>query len=141
MARNQLHYIVEGPSKHDLFVSLGYGTTETQIRVRFGITMDPNRMISGATVHEVRITGLTREDGSGANASDNRWVRCARPLVVVGGEPLEGPRHMWWNFVHSDPSRIVQASADWEAGRFASVPGETEFIPLPEKRFVAAPFL
>ncbi len=62
-------------------------------------------------------------------------------LVVVGGEPLEGPRHMWWNFVHSDPARIVQASADWEAGRFAPVPGETESIPLPERRFVAPSFL
>jgi len=67
--------------------------------------------------------------------------RDALRLAVVGGAPLDGPRHMWWNFVHSDARRIVQASADWEAGRFAPVPGETEFIPLPEKRFVAAPFL
>ncbi|HSW19506.1 MAG TPA: pirin family protein [Ramlibacter sp.] len=57
-------------------------------------------------------------------------------IAVVGGEPLDGPRHMWWNFVHSDPDRIRQAAADWEAGRFARVPGETEFIPLPEHRFV-----
>nr|WP_236589454.1 pirin family protein [Ramlibacter aurantiacus] len=59
--------------------------------------------------------------------------------VVIGGEPLDGPRHIWWNFVHSSPARIQQAAADWEAGRFAPVPGETEFIPLPEKRFVAPP--
>ncbi len=84
MARNQLHYIVEGPSKHDLFVSLGYGTTETQIRVRFGITMDPNRMISGATVHEVRITGLTREDGSGESWLVRGYIRM-RP----GGQEFE----------------------------------------------------
>lgn len=68
-------------------------------------------------------------------------ARSAVRLVAIGGEPLDGPRHMWWNFVHSQPERIVQASADWEQGRFAPVPGETESIPLPERRFVAPPYL
>jgi len=39
---------------------------------------------------------------------------------------------MWWNFVSSRKERIAQAAADWKAGRFAPVPGETEFIPLPD---------
>ncbi|MBA2963489.1 MULTISPECIES: pirin family protein [Ramlibacter] len=55
-------------------------------------------------------------------------------FVVVGGEPL-GPRYMYWNFVSSSKDRILQASADWEAGRFAGVPGDDEFIPLPPTRF------
>lgn len=55
-------------------------------------------------------------------------------LVLIGGEPLDGPRHLWWNFVSSSRERIEQARADWAAGRFAPVPGETEFIPLPEHR-------
>ena len=59
----------------------------------------------------------------------------AARLVVIGGAPLDGPRHMWWNFVSSRKERIVQAADDWEAGRFDRVPGETEFIPLPERRF------
>lgn len=54
-------------------------------------------------------------------------------LMLLGGAPLEGPRHIWWNFVSSRSERIEQAKADWKAGRFAAVPGETEFIPLPEK--------
>jgi redox-sensitive bicupin YhaK (pirin superfamily) len=53
-------------------------------------------------------------------------------LMLLGGEPLDGPRHIWWNFVSSSKERIEQAKADWKAGRFADVPGETEFIPLPE---------
>jgi len=53
-------------------------------------------------------------------------------LMLIGGEPLDGPRHMWWNFVSSSKDRIEQAKADWKAGRFGQVPGETEFIPLPE---------
>jgi redox-sensitive bicupin YhaK (pirin superfamily) len=52
--------------------------------------------------------------------------------MLLGGEPADGPRHIWWNFVSSSKERIEQAKADWRAGRFAAVPGETEFIPLPE---------
>lgn len=56
----------------------------------------------------------------------------AARLILLGGAPLEGRRHIWWNFVSSSPERIEQATEDWRAGRFASVPGETERIPLPE---------
>ncbi len=51
--------------------------------------------------------------------------------LLLGGEPLEGPRHLWWNFVSSRRERIEQAKEDWSAGRFGAIPGETEFIPLP----------
>ena len=53
-------------------------------------------------------------------------------LLLIGGAPLDGPRHIWWNFVSSRKDRIEQAKDDWKHGRFAPVPGETEFIPLPE---------
>ncbi|TMA57579.1 MAG: pirin family protein [Deltaproteobacteria bacterium] len=53
-------------------------------------------------------------------------------LLLFGGEPLDGPRHVWWNFVSSSRERIEQAKSDWKAGRFAPVPGDSEFIPLPE---------
>jgi hypothetical protein len=56
-------------------------------------------------------------------------------FVVIGGEPLDGPRHLWWNFVSSSKERILQASADWEAQRMGQIPGEHEFIPLPPTRF------
>jgi redox-sensitive bicupin YhaK (pirin superfamily) len=53
-------------------------------------------------------------------------------LMLLGGEPPDGPRNLWWNFVSSSKDRIEQAKADWKAGRFGQVPAETEFIPLPE---------
>jgi redox-sensitive bicupin YhaK (pirin superfamily) len=56
-------------------------------------------------------------------------------LLLLGGEPMDGPRHIWWNFVSSSPERIRQAAEDWKADRFAAVPGETEFIPLPEQPY------
>ncbi len=55
-------------------------------------------------------------------------------IVVLGGAPMDGPRHIWWNFVSSRKERIEQAKADWKAGHFDKVPGdEMEFIPLPDK--------
>jgi hypothetical protein len=53
-------------------------------------------------------------------------------LMLLGGEPMDGPRHIWWNFVSSSKDRIEQAKEDWKLSRFPAVPGETEFIPLPE---------
>jgi len=54
-------------------------------------------------------------------------------IVLVGGAAMDGPRHIWWNFVSSRKERIEAAKADWKAGRFDIVPGdEREFIPLPE---------
>jgi hypothetical protein len=51
--------------------------------------------------------------------------------VVVGGEPLDGPRVIWWNFVASSRDRIEAAKDAWRQQRMGTVPGETEFIPLP----------
>ena len=62
-------------------------------------------------------------------------VRAVGPtrLMVLGGEPLDGPRHIFWNFVSSRQDRIDQAAADWRERRFPGVPGDdVEFIPLPE---------
>jgi len=56
-------------------------------------------------------------------------------LMLFGGDPMEGPRYIWWNFVSSRPERIEQAKQEWARGKFDTVPGdEAEFIPLPEKQ-------
>lgn len=53
-------------------------------------------------------------------------------VMLLGGEPLDGPRYLSWNFVSSSQQRIEQAKQDWLQQRFASVAGDPEFIPLPE---------
>jgi redox-sensitive bicupin YhaK (pirin superfamily) len=58
-------------------------------------------------------------------------ARSAARLMLLGGALLDGPRHVWWNFVSSSHDRIEQAKADWQAGRLPAVPGDSEFIPLP----------
>lgn len=62
-------------------------------------------------------------------------LRAKTPLkaMLLGGEPLDGGRHLWWNFVSSSKERIEQAKLDWVEGRFGQIPGEHEFIPLPDR--------
>jgi hypothetical protein len=52
--------------------------------------------------------------------------------ILFGGAPLDGPRKLWWNFVSSRPERIEEAKRAWAAQAMGQVPGETDFIPLPE---------
>lgn len=58
-------------------------------------------------------------------------------LMALGGETLNGPRYIWWNFVASSEEKIAAAKAawaegDWAHGRFSLPPGDdAEFIPLP----------
>jgi redox-sensitive bicupin YhaK (pirin superfamily) len=69
---------------------------------------------------------------NGAITLHNEEIEPTR-IVPVGGETIDGPRYIWWNFVSSRPERIEQAKADWKSGRFDAVPGDAdEFIPLPD---------
>jgi redox-sensitive bicupin YhaK (pirin superfamily) len=88
------------------------------------------------TEGEVLIAGERFETGSlvvldaGAEAAIS--AESDSCLMLLGGEPMDGERFIWWNFVSSSQERIERAKADWREGRFANVPGESEFIPLPE---------
>jgi len=57
----------------------------------------------------------------------------AARLMLLGGEALDGDRFLWWNFVASERAAIEEAKERWRNGGFGAVPGETEFIPLPEE--------
>ena len=69
------------------------------------------------------------------DAGTRHRLRAKTPLkaMLFGGEPLDGRRHMWWNFVSSSKERIEQAKRDWDEGRFGLIPGDSEErIPLPQ---------
>ncbi len=68
--------------------------------------------------------------GASADISAPQGARCA----VIGGEPLDGPRYLWWNFVSSSKERMERAKEDWAQQRMGQIDGEHEFIPLPERR-------
>jgi len=64
-------------------------------------------------------------------------------FMLIGGDRLEKPRHMWWNFVSTSPELIENAREDWRRGNFIAIPNETGFVPLPEGNFpkpIAQPF-
>jgi redox-sensitive bicupin YhaK (pirin superfamily) len=89
-------------------------------------SVTPGLQIDGVDLEQHRLAVLA--PGESISISANADARC----VVVGGEPV-GHRQKWWNFVSSRPERIEQAKQDWQSGRFDTVPGETEWIPLPEE--------
>ena len=63
--------------------------------------------------------------------SEQRVLGCTGRVLVLGGEPL-GRRHIWWNFVHSDPARIEDAKLRWTRQEFAVVPNDHDpYVPLP----------
>ena len=83
--------------------------------------------VSGESVPEGETVSFAADE-----TVEVRSVGGAR-IALFGGEPLDGPRRMWWNFVSSSLERIEQAKEDWRAQRLGRVPGEVEFIPLPDK--------
>jgi redox-sensitive bicupin YhaK (pirin superfamily) len=99
-----------GPEHEERAVYLIYGRVDIA-----GQIFDPGRLLVFASGDTILL-----------KATD------AARMLLLGGEPMDGPRYLWWNFVSSSHERIEQAKADWKAGRFAPVPRETEFIPLPE---------
>jgi redox-sensitive bicupin YhaK (pirin superfamily) len=84
---------------------------------------------------EIEVAGTRGAEGELLVLSSGDAVTlCARHsarVILLGGERFATPRFIWWNFVASSRERIDSAKRQWAEGRFASVPGESEFIPLP----------
>jgi redox-sensitive bicupin YhaK (pirin superfamily) len=118
-------------------------------------TLDPGAALPVETTHEERaiyvVSGLVEIGGDQFPSGQLVVLRPNEPItvrnpgseagriVIIGGEPMDGPRYIWWNFVSSRPERIEQAKADWKRGRFGLVPADSEeFIPLPEGTSIAS---
>lgn len=84
---------------------------------------------------QIQIEKQTCETGDMAIAADGQTPRLVAEtdsrVMIIGGSAL-GQRHIYWNFVSSTRERIEQAKTDWREKRFDSVPGDDEFIPLPD---------
>ena len=114
------------------------------------VSLEPGRAMPVDASHEeralytvggtVEIAGESFEEGQllvfkpGDNITVKAVGQVPARFLVLGGEPMDGPRHIWWNFVSSSKERIEQAKDDWKRMRFDTVPGDAEdFIPLPER--------
>jgi redox-sensitive bicupin YhaK (pirin superfamily) len=90
-------------------------------------------VVEGAVSWGALDVGATQMAVQAGSSAPSLRAREASRVMLFGGAPLDGERHLWWNFVASTRERIEQAKADWRAQRFGKVPGdEVEFIPLPE---------
>ncbi|HEY8682685.1 MAG TPA: pirin family protein, partial [Rhodanobacter sp.] len=111
---------------------------EVQLAAGAALNLPPEHLERGIHVvegevswGELEVTTAQMAVQAGSSAPPLRAHVDSR-LLLFGGAPLDGERHLWWNFVASTRERIEQAKADWLARRFGSVPGdEDEFIPLP----------
>lgn len=79
----------------------------------------------GGTAYAEGTLAVVREGATAALQAETE-----SRIIVVGGAPV-GPRHIWWNFVSSSAARIERAKQDWADMRMGTVPGDDEFIPLP----------
>jgi len=118
------------------FSKLFYGDTVCQPGASLWVSNEHEERAIYLLEGNVEIAGQPFEPGrllvfSSGDEVAVRAISAAR-MLLFGGELLDGARHLWWNFVSSSRERIEQAKADWKAGRFAPVPCDAEFIPLPE---------
>jgi len=85
-------------------------------QIKTGDTIhEPNQMLVLSPNRDITVTAIT-----------------PTRLVLIGGATMAEKRYIWWNFVSSSKERIEQAKQDWQQGKFAVVPNDDEFIPLPE---------
>ena len=120
-------------------------TLYLDVQLPAGATLEMPALAQEMAVYTVDAPVLLNGEALGAQllgvAESGQGMRLSVPgetaarLMVIGGDALDAPRHMWWNFVSSRKQRIVQAAQDWDDQAMGQVPGETEFIPLPERRF------
>jgi redox-sensitive bicupin YhaK (pirin superfamily) len=124
------------PTRH--FSPIFYIAAEMPVGASFAVSPEHGERAVYVADGDIRIgerilaVGDMAVLSSGASAEIVAGAGGAK-IMLCGGAPLDGPRHIWWNFVSSSKERIEQAKADWREGRFAGVPGDTDFIPLPDK--------
>ena len=85
-----------------------------------------NVELDGIAITEAHMAVLSGEASVRVRASTGAII------MLVGGARLDGERIIWWNFVASSRARIEAAKEKWRAQQYGSVPGDSEFIPLPE---------
>jgi len=110
------------------FSAGGHFVLPAEYAERAVYALDGDLSVGGETVSAGRMAVLAPGEPVGISADSP--VRA----VFFGGAPLDGERHLYWNFVASSRERIERAKQAWDAQAFGQVPGETEFIPLPAQK-------
>jgi redox-sensitive bicupin YhaK (pirin superfamily) len=114
-----------------------YVAAEMQIGGRVALPAEHEQRAVYVAEGEVRVAGEPLAPFHMAVLPEGRTVMIesvtAARVMLLGGTRMDGDRHIWWNFVASSRELIDDAKTRWREQRFAQVPGETEFIPLPDR--------
>lgn len=115
--------------------SMIYLECQMQKGAEIDLPQTPKELAAYIVTGEIEIDGQNYSEGAMAVACPGRLVHIKAleesRIMVLGGDPI-GQRHIWWNFVSSSKEKIETAKSDWKERRFDEVPGDTDFIPLPE---------
>ncbi|MBX5482477.1 MAG: pirin family protein [Myxococcaceae bacterium] len=121
---------------------LFYGELQLERSGRFGLGNDYPERAAYVVEGEVEVDGDTFEAGQlvmfRPGAPVVLHADAPARVMLIGGELLDGPRYIWWNFVSSSRDRIEHAKHAWKNRRFLPIPDETEYIPLPADDEVAS---
>ncbi|SFI02254.1 hypothetical protein SAMN04515618_10827 [Collimonas sp. OK307] len=113
-----------------------YVAAEMQAGAQFTLEPEYPQQAVYVASGSVTIDGEALETGVLAVLEADRAAKIAASeaaqVMLLGGAPIDGPRTIWWNFVASDPQLIETAKNNWREQRFDRVPGDDEWIPLPE---------
>jgi hypothetical protein len=114
-----------------------YVAAEMQAGGRIALPAEHEQRAVYVAEGEARIAGEPLAPFHMAVLPENRAVVIeavtAARVMLLGGAKIDGDRHIWWNFVASSRELIEDAKTRWREQRFTAVPGETEFIPLPDR--------
>lgn len=120
-----------------IYSPMFYGAVTTQGQVRFELPTEYAERAIYVVSGEVSADGAPVAPHTVAIFDGGTAVRIetatAARIMVFGGATMDGERHISWNFVASSRDMIDEARTRWREQRFPKVPGETEFIPLPER--------
>lgn len=119
------------------FSSMFYGAITTSGAAQFDLppehaeraiyVVDGDVAVGGTVVAPLTVAIFE----SGAPVTVN--TTSAARIMAFGGAAMDGDRFISWNFVASSKELIEDARSRWREQRFPGVPGDTEFIPLPER--------
>jgi hypothetical protein len=120
-----------------IFSSMFYLAVEMQPGTAIELPPEHEQRGVYAVDREVRVAGEALLPRHCAVPPSDTTVRLESStgarVMLFGGAGMDGDRHIWWNFVASSRALIDAASERWREQRFPPIPGETEFIPLPER--------
>ncbi|MBF0595896.1 pirin family protein [Faecalibacter rhinopitheci] len=115
-------YYIEIKAKEDAKINLGDGLFgESALYILDGKVID-----GGNEYGEKQL--LIAKDASLCEIE----IKAGSTIYIFGGDAFPEERFIYWNFVSSSKDRLEQAKEDWKNHKFPTIPGDSDYVPLPD---------